>query len=117
MSESQTLLAEVNYIKNKVDAIEKVEILNLRSNTRLRDMYIDLLRKDAILFQVYKCVDGQRNQHAIAHEADTSEMNVSRKLKTLYSQGLIEVKDVVGKQKIYVHSVAEKAFGLSKIVL
>ena len=114
MSESQTLLAEVNYIKNKVDAIEKVEIMNLRSNTALKDMYLALFRGDQLLFQVYKNVDGKKNQRTIATEIGTSEMSVSRKLQLLFTKGLVEVKDVVGKQKIYMHSVAEKAFSLSK---
>ena len=114
MSESQTLLAEVNYIKNKVDAIEKVEVMNLRSNTALKDMYLSLFRKDQLLFEVYKCVDGKKNQQSIAAETRISEPSVSRKLQLLFANGLVEVKDVVGKQKIYMHSVAEKAFSLSK---
>ena len=117
MSESQTLLADVNYIKNKVDAIEKIEILNLRSNTALKEMYLDMFRTDKTLFDVYKSVDGIKNQRAISEVVNTSEMSVSRKLQLLYQNGLVEVKDIVGKQKIYVHTVAEKAFGLSKISL
>ena len=40
MSESNVLLAEINYIKNKVDSIEKIEILNLRSNKTLKEEYV-----------------------------------------------------------------------------
>lgn len=114
MSESQTLLAEVNYIKNKVNAIEKVEILNLRSNKNLKSMYLDLFGEDHLLFDVYKLIDGNRNQRMIANELNANEMTVSRKIKILFDNGLIEIKEVVGKQRIYMHSVAEKAFGLSK---
>ena len=117
MSESQTLLAEVNYIKNKVDAIEKVEIMNLRSNTSLKEIYLNLFRKDQLLFNVYKQVDGKKNQHTIATDIGTSEPSVSRRLQVLFDNGLVEVKEVIGKQKIYMQTVAEKAFGLSKEVL
>lgn len=40
MSESQELYASVNYIKHKVDAIEKIEFLNLRSNKALQEEYV-----------------------------------------------------------------------------
>ena len=46
MSESQELYASVNYIKHKVDAIEKIEFLNLRSNKALQEEYVALLQAD-----------------------------------------------------------------------
>lgn len=115
MSESNVLLAEINYIKNKVDSIEKIETLNLRSNKALKEEYVSLLKSDSLLFSVYKAVDGIRTQHDIAIHISTTEMSVSRKLNLLAEHGLIEIKTVVGKKKIYQHTVAEKAFGLTKV--
>ena len=115
MSESNVLLAEINYIKNKVDSIEKIEILNLRSNKALKEEYVNLLKSDSLLFSVYKAVDGIRTQHDIAIHISTTEMSVSRKLTVLAEHGLIEIKTVVGKKKIYQHTVAEKALGLMKV--
>lgn len=43
MSESGELYTTVNYIKNKVDALEKIEMLNLRSNKELRNEYVDIV--------------------------------------------------------------------------
>lgn len=117
MSESNVLLAEINYIKNKVDSIEKIEILNLRSNKALKEEYLGLLKSDSLLFSVYKAVDGIRTQHDIAAQISTTEMSVSRKLAVLSEHGLIEIKTVVGKKKIYQHTVAEKAFGLTKVAI
>lgn len=115
MSESNVLLAEINYIKNKVDSIEKIEILNLRSNKTLKEEYIGLFKADNLLFSVYKAVDGSRTQRDIATHISTTEMSVSRKLGVLAEYGLIEINTVVGKKKIYQHTVAEKAFGLTKV--
>ena len=100
MSESQTLLSEVNYIKNKVDTIERIEMLNLRSNSALKDMYLELFKNDSALFKVYKSVDGKKNQHAIAEDAAVSEMTVSRKIQILRENALVEVKEVVGKMTL-----------------
>ena len=117
MSESNVLLAEINYIKNKVDSIEKIEMLNLRSNKSLREEYLSLLKSDSLLFSVYKAVDSIRTQHDIAMHIGTTEMSVSRKLPVLAEYGLIEIKTVIGKKKIYQHTVAEKAFGLTKAAI
>lgn len=116
MSESQELYASVNYIKHKVDAIEKIELLNLRSNKVLQEEYISLLKSDSLLMSVYKAIDGNKPQIEIAAELDTNNMAISRKVKILEEYGLIEIKEV-GKngRKIYKHSVAEKAFGLAKL--
>ena len=46
MSESGELYTTVNYIKHKVDALEKIELLNLRSNKELRNEYITLFTGD-----------------------------------------------------------------------
>ena len=113
MSESQELYASVNYIKHKVDAIEKIEFLNLRSNKALQEEYVALLQADGLLLRVY---DGSKSQKEIATELGTNEMAISRKIKILEEHGLIEIKEV-GKngKKIHKYSVAEKAFKLSKI--
>lgn len=117
MSESQELYASVNYIKHKVDAIEKIEFLNLRSNKALQEEYVALLQADGLLLRVYKTIDGSKSQKEIATELGTNEMAISRKIKILLEEhGLIEIKEV-GKngKKIHKYSVAEKAFKLSKI--
>jgi len=112
MSESNELYASVDYIKHKVDAIEKIELLNLRSNKVLREMYIALLKKDAWLFKIYKEIDGIKSQQAIASKLETNKFIVSRRISELKDNGLIEIYKVSGKQCIYKHSVAEKAFNL-----
>lgn len=43
MSESDELYTTVNYIKHKVDALEKIELLNLRSNKALHEEYVSIL--------------------------------------------------------------------------
>jgi DNA-binding transcriptional ArsR family regulator len=115
MSESNVLLAEVNYIKNKVDSIEKIQILNLRSNHALKEEYVTLFKSEKGLFSVYKAVDGIRTQRDIVSTTALSEATVSRKLSTLFQYGLIEIKAIDGSKKIYQHTVAEKAFGLTKV--
>lgn len=65
MSESGELYTTVNYIKNKVNALEKIEMLNLRSNKELRNEYVSLLSGDSLLFEIYKAINGVRAQKEI----------------------------------------------------
>ncbi|MBQ0038709.1 MAG: winged helix-turn-helix transcriptional regulator [Clostridiales bacterium] len=116
MSESDELYLTVNYIKNKVDALEKIELLNLRSNKALLEEYISILQADSLLNKVYKEIDGQKSQREIAGIVNTTEMTVSNKIKKLLECGLIEIKEVgENGKKIYKHSIAEQAFKLTRI--
>ena len=115
MSETDELFASVNYIKNKVDTLEKIELLNLKANKPLRDEYMALFAKDKLLLKIYKAVDGSKIQKEISEIANTTEMSVSNKLKILVENGLVEVNNVIGSKIIYKHSVAEKAFKFMRI--
>lgn len=115
MGESQELYASVNYIKHKVEAIEKIELLNLRSNKELYNEYVAILKADSLLFSVYKEIDGIKAQKDIATAVNTTEKSVSVKISRLLEIGLIEVKEVVSNKRIYKHSVAEQAFKLLKV--
>lgn len=116
MSESHELYASVNYIKHKVDAIEKIELLNLCSNKALQEEYTTLLRSDPLLLSVYKAIDGVKSQIEIAKELCSNDASVSRKVKTLEEYGLIEIREIGRSgRKIHKHSVAEKAFALTKL--
>ena len=112
MSESDELYASVNYIKNKVDAIEKIELLNLRSNEKLLNEYLYQLKSDEWLLKVYKEINGVKSQKTIATDLATNEMMVSRKIDKLSAIGLIEIMDISGNQRIYKYSIAENAFNL-----
>lgn len=116
MSESDELYSTVNYIKHKVDTLEKIELLNLRSNKALREEYTAFLVGDPLLLQVYKAIDGNRSQREISSIVSTTEMTVSNKIKILLEHGLIEIKDVGPRgTHIYKHSVAEQAFKLTRL--
>lgn len=116
MSESHELYASVNYIKHKVDAIEKIELLNLRSNKVLQEEYAILLKSDPLLLSVYKAIDGVKSQSEITKELCSNNASVSRKVRDLEEYGLIEIKEIGRSgRKIHKHSIAEKAFALTKL--
>jgi DNA-binding MarR family transcriptional regulator len=115
MSESDELFTAVNYIKHKVDALERIELLNLRANKTLLEEYKKALLSDNDLLTVYKLIDGEKSQKNISDVSGIIQMTVSRKINILEEIGLIEIKNMNGKAKIYKHSVAEQAFKLTRL--
>lgn len=115
MSETDELFASVNYIKNKVDTLEKIEILRMRADVELRGKYEEFLKGDPPMLAVYKAIDGAKMQKGIALEIGYNEMMVSRKIKKLEEAGLIELVSTNGLNKnIYIHTVVERAYRFVK---
>lgn len=116
MSETNELFTSVNYIKNKVDTLEKIELLRMRTDQDLKKKYIDFLKGDETLLLIYKAIDGNKGQKEIAQELGLNEMKVSRTIKKLEDEGLIEFIQMKGNSKIYTHTVVEKAYHLCKVL-
>lgn len=115
MSESNELYASVNYIKNKVDTLEKIELLRLRSDDILKKKYFEIL-SDINLKAVYKSIDGEKSQREISVEIQKSDASVCSYIKKLVDEGLVELIGVTSKGKIYNHTIVEKAYRFKKIL-
>lgn len=116
MSESNELFTTVNYIKSKVDTLEKIELLRMREDQEQKKKYIDFFESDQALKLVYKEIDGSKGQREIAQTTNFNDMRVSRIIKKLEEKGLIEFLKMDGNSKIYIHTVAEKAYNFCKIL-
>jgi len=116
MGESNELFSTVISLKHKIESIEKIQSLNLRSNKTLYNEYISILKADTLLFQIYNEIDGIKSQKEIASIVCTSDMNVSNKNKKLLELGLIEIKEISKNKRIYKHSIIEVVFNLKKAV-
>lgn len=111
MSETNELFASVNYIKLKVDSLERIELLRMRTDDNLKTRYKDFLQNDTDMLKVYKSIDGVKSQKEIATSCQLNDMQVSRKITKLESEGLIELVSAYGrKNKIYAHTVVERAY-------
>lgn len=114
MSETNELYTSVNYIKNKVDTLEKIELLRMRSDVEMRKSYAAILKSDEKLASIYKAIDGEKGQKEIAQQLGCNEMRVSRAIKKLEEFGLIEFCQMKGNSRIYIHTVVEKAYHFCK---
>lgn len=116
MSETNELFTTVNYIKSKVDTLEKIELLRMREDQDQKKQYLDFLESDEALKAVYKVIDGNKGQKEIAQITTFNDMRVSRIIKKLEEKGLIEFLKMEGNSKIYIHSVVEKAYHFCRIL-
>ena len=116
MSETNELFATVNYIKSKVDTLEKTELFRMREDQEQKQKYLDFFESDEALRIVYKEINGVKGQREIAQITNLNEMRVSRIVKKLEKKGLIEFLKMDGKSKIYIHTVIEKAYHFCKIL-
>lgn len=111
MSETDELYSTVNYIKNKVDTLLKIDILRMQADSALKQKLEDILKNDHILLAIYKVIDGNKMQKEIAQEIGTNEVMVSRKIKILEDAGLVELVSSNGLNKnVYAHTVVERAY-------
>lgn len=113
MSETNELYTSVAYIKNKVDTLEKIELLRLRSDNVLKQRYLDIL-SNANFRAVYKAVDGEKSQKEIATEIGKSEASISGYIKSLVEEGLLELIGITSKGRIYNHTIVEQAYHLKR---
>lgn len=116
MSETNELFATVNYIKSKVDTLEKIELFRMREDQEQKQKYLDFFESDEALRIVYKEINGVKGQREIAQITNLNEMRVSRIVKKLEKKRLIEFLKMDGKSKIYIHTVIEKAYHFCKIL-
>lgn len=114
MSETNELFATVNYIKSKVDTLEKIELLRMREDQEQKLKYLEFFESDEGLKLVYKEINGVKGQREIAQIISFNEMRVSRIIKKLEEKGLIEFLKMEGNSKVYIHTVVEKAYHFCK---
>lgn len=116
MSETNELFATVNYIKSKVDTLEKIELLRMRGDKEQKQRYIQFLESNKGFKEVYKLIDGNRSQRDIARILSFNDMKVSRIINRLEEEGLIEFLRMEGSSKIYYYTVVEKAYKLTNCI-
>lgn len=110
MSETDELFSSVNYIKNKVDTLEKIEMLRLADDKQLEQKFKIFLTSNPQYLTIYKAIDGVKGQKEIAQLTGLGKMQVSRIIAKLESERLVELIAMKGKMKIYSHSVIEKVY-------
>lgn len=116
MERDPEMFAALNYIKNKVESLEKIELHRMRNDREMKQQYEQLLMADKELLRIYKSVDGERSQKEIAAVANVTSVQVTRKVPYLVENGLVEIVRVRSDgSKIYKHTVAELAFKLSRL--
>ncbi len=105
MTETLDTANEIKSIRYKMDAIEATQQLLLRKDAvELVELILALFRKDSFLPTIYNALDGERTQRQVVeflqkNGQECSEPTVSRRVRVLEEEGLIETVKV-GKEGI-----------------
>jgi hypothetical protein len=119
----EELFHQVRLINSRVTGIEAAtEVLLRADGSKIRDPFLEVVRKDPQLGWIYLEVDGVKGQREIvaglkAKGITTSEATVSRKIDKLSELHLVVLKDQTKAGKIYEkQAVVERNLRLSRHV-
>jgi DNA-binding transcriptional ArsR family regulator len=110
---------DIRTIRYDIDAIKSSQQLLLRGQSgELVKFFLAEFKKDKKLALVYLALDGKRNQDEVADYINAagkkvSQPTVSRKIKLLEAEGLVEQRAVPGGVAWAKNAVAEKVLRLS----
>jgi hypothetical protein len=93
----QQILSRIAKIQHKVDSIEQTTAFVLRADKDKHENSLrEIFRNGKRRAQVYLAADGARSVQGIANHLGMQQSNVSRDLRILSVEGLLEISDTVG---------------------
>lgn len=115
MAELDRIFSEINYIKSRVESIDKsMDQLIVFNADRFVALFREEFKKDGALEKVFLSVTGERTQDEIVQATGMSQPTVSRRLKKLIDDDLVEiiVRNKLGN--VYSHTKLTRLLKLNK---
>jgi len=117
LDRDQQILNRLARIEHKVDSLEQTTAFALRAekdkhSNSVREIFVKSKRRA----QVYLAVNGVRGVQEIADHLKMKQPNVSRELKILTEEGLVEIIDTQGGKDIYAKKPLDRTIRVSKIL-
>ena len=121
MPETPETASDIQEIRFRLEAIEATQNLLVRGRAEeYTQKYLRFFEENSDLSAVYLAVDGHRSQVEIIEELKSNglklgAMTVSRRIRELKDEGLIELASADGKKNIYnKNRTVERLLRLSK---
>lgn len=113
----QQILNRLANLQHKVDSIEQTNAFALRADA---DKHIESVRQvfgqGTRKAQIYLAVDGHRSVNDVAEHLNLKAQNVSRDLKKLKDEGLLEVGEIDGSTTYYVKTPLDRTIRISRFL-
>jgi DNA-binding transcriptional ArsR family regulator len=110
----QQILNRLAHIEHKVESIDDTNAFALRAEAEKHTITVKkIFRRGKRMAQVYLAADGTRGVAEIADHLGMKQPNVSRVLRTLKEEGLLQLIDVPGRQDFYAKKAIDKTLRIS----
>lgn len=115
LDRDQQILSRLAQIQHKVDSLEQTTAFALRADSEkhLRSV-MKIFGKSTTRAKVYLAINGERNVTEVAAFLKIKPQNVSREVKQLKEEGLIEITASLGNGDIYRKSPLDRTLQITK---
>lgn len=111
----QHILSRLANLQHKVDSIEQTTAFALRADSqRHLESVEEIFRNSKRKAQVYLAADGERTVNEIAQHLGMKQQNVSRAVKALQDEGLLEILETSGGAHYYVKTPLDRTIRISR---
>ena len=113
----QQILRRLSNLEHKVDSIDQTNAFALRADAeRHFNTVREIFGKSVRAVQVYLAANGERSVKGIADLLGMKSPNVTRELKTLQGEGLLEISENIGGEVFYGKKPIDKTIRISLIL-
>lgn len=109
----QQILSRLSQIEHKVESIDETNAFALRAQETEHQKTVKKIFTGRRRAQVYLAADGTRGVVEIAEHLGMKTPNVSKELKALKYQWLLELVDAPGRQDFYTKKAIDRSIGIS----
>jgi DNA-binding transcriptional ArsR family regulator len=113
----QQVLRRLSNIEHKVDSLDQMTAFALRADEQRHVETIKKLFRGKRRAQVYLAANARRGVQEIAHSIGIPQPNVSRELKALADQGLLEVIEKEGGKTYWGKKAIDRTLRIAHLLM
>jgi DNA-binding transcriptional ArsR family regulator len=113
----QQILSRLSRIEHRVDSIDQTQAFALRAEAAKHFNTVkEVFKKGKRRAQVYLAADGTRGVDEIAKHLSMKAPNVSRELKLLFEEGMLEIADAAGRRELWSKKPIDRTLRISQFL-
>ncbi|HTD25214.1 MAG TPA: ArsR family transcriptional regulator [Terriglobales bacterium] len=111
----QQILSRLAHIENKVESIDETNAFALRAEAgKHAETVKKIFRHGKRRAQIYLAANGNRGVIQIAQHLGMKQPNVSRELRILKEEGLLEIVDATGRRDIWAKKPIDRTLQITR---
>lgn len=113
----QQILSRLSRIEHRVDSIDQTQAFALRAEAAKHFNTVkEVFKRGKRRAQVYLAANGARGVDEIARHLSMKAPNVSRELKLLFEEGMLEIADAAGRRELWNKKPIDRTLRISQFL-